>query len=83
MKKTAIFLALTATATLLGGCYLPPPPYQPGVVVRPAAARAYHHPRSYRHSVYRPVYRQPVYRQPVMVPAPMIIPLPPPVYYYR
>ncbi|MCI5218170.1 MAG: hypothetical protein D3914_03005 [Candidatus Electrothrix sp. LOE2] len=83
MKKTAIFLALTATAILLGGCYLPPPPYQSGVVVRPAAARAYHHPGAYRHSVYRPVYRQPVYRQPVMVPAPMIIPLPPPVYYYR
>ncbi|MCW5202533.1 hypothetical protein VU10_02145 [Desulfobulbus sp. US1] len=63
MKKIAIFLTLTATAILLGGCYFPPPPHRPAVV-RPGAARAYRHP--------------------VMVPAPrVIVPLPPPVYYYR
>lgn len=70
MKKIAMFLTLTATAILLGGCYFPPPPYQPGVmqpgpgpaVVRPI--RPYHHP--------------------VVVPAPrVVVPLPPPVYYYR
>jgi hypothetical protein len=43
MKKITTFLTLTATAILLGGCYFPPPPYQPGVV-RPAAARVYRRP---------------------------------------
>ena len=70
MKKIAALLTLTATAILLGGCYFPPPPYQPGVT-RPAATRAYrHHPGTYRH--------------PVVVPAPrVVVPLPSPVYYYR
>ncbi|WP_339133203.1 MAG: hypothetical protein WGN25_12150 [Candidatus Electrothrix sp. GW3-4] len=42
MKKIAIFLTLTATAFLLGGCYFPPPPGPGGV--RPAARRPYRHP---------------------------------------
>ncbi len=79
MKKITTFLTLTATAILLGGCYFPPPPYQPGVT-RPAATRAYRQPAAR-------TYRQPAtrtYRYPVMVPAPrVIVPLPPPVYYYR
>ncbi|MDU9047765.1 MAG: hypothetical protein Q3M30_02870 [Candidatus Electrothrix sp. Rat3] len=70
MKKITIFLTLTATAILLGGCYFPPPPYQPGVA-RPAAP------------VVRPIRP---YHRPVMVPAPRVViplPPPPPVYYYR
>lgn len=44
MKKIVIFLTLAVTAILLGGCYFPPPPYQPAVIRPAATTRAYRHP---------------------------------------
>ncbi|MCI5157626.1 MAG: hypothetical protein D3906_04160 [Candidatus Electrothrix sp. AUS1_2] len=43
MKKTAILFILTASAFLLGGCYIAPVP--PPVGIGPAPPpRVYHHP---------------------------------------